>query len=608
MGNSKLIRKIFSIVILSFVFSGTAFAADIKFQASVDRNKVSLGSAINLNLTFYGTQRMPAPQLPKIDGFQSRYQGPSTRVSMVNGKISSSITHIYTLIPMRVGKFKIGPLSLEYKKKTYTSKQITVEVVEGSVNASESTQRSSSEEASKLGDNIFLKMSVPKQDIYLNEIIPLTIKLYVSRLAVRDIEYPIFSHNGFSTDKFAKPAQYRDVLNGREYEVIEFKTNIFGTKTAKLVLGPAQIKCNLIVNKKRQRSSSPFDSFFGDDAFGDFFSRREIYPLSLKSKEIPITVKDLPEEGKPEDFSGAVGNFTFDLKAEPKEVNVGDPITLKMVIKGRGNFATVTCPKLEANQSFKIYDPEVKQEYGTKTFEQILMPDTDTVQEIPKITFSCFDTEKKVYRTISKGPVPIKITKSKKGKGLRIVESSQSAAKYVKKEVLGRDIVYIKDEPGNMIKNQACIYKNRIFLLIQLFPLIIFIFLSIVHKRTEKLRTDLRYARNLRAFKKAKQGIKKAKSLLERKRTREFYDSILKTLKEYLGNKLHIAPGGITSDIVDKVLRRKAINKKILNALDDIFKKCDATRYALLERSEKETDSLFEKVKEVIRLLEKERL
>ena len=109
-------------VFLSVVYclsSVICFAKDIRFEASVDRNKVSLGSAITLNLTFYGTRGMPAPKLSEIDGFQSQYKGPSTRMSMVNGKISSSITHIYTLIPMRVGKFRIGHLSFKHKKKSY---------------------------------------------------------------------------------------------------------------------------------------------------------------------------------------------------------------------------------------------------------------------------------------------------------------------------------------------------------------------------------------------------------------------------------------------------------------------------------------------------------
>ena len=188
-----------------------------------------------------------------------------------------------------------------------------------------------------------------------------------------------------------------------------------------------------------------------------------------------------------------------------------------------------------------------------------------------------------------------------------LFRSSQTALTHVKKEVLGRDIIYIKESP-ELKRKGVYLYKNRLFLFIQVLPLVIFIFLSIIHKRTEKLRTDLRYARSLRAYKKAKQGIKKAKHLLNREKTREFYDSILKTLKEYLGNKLHIAHGGITSGIVDGVLRHKAMNKEILKTLDDIFKECDITRYALSEQSNDKAEELFQKVKKVIKLLEKERL
>ena len=142
----------------------------------------------------------------------------------------------------------------------------------------------------------------------------------------------------------------------------------------------------------------------------------------------------------------------------------------------------------------------------------------------------------------------------------------------------------------------------------QILPLIIFIFLFVIHKRTEKLRTDLRYARNLRAYKKARQGIKKAKYLLNHEKTGEFYDSILKTLKEYLGDKLHIAHGGITSDIVDGVLRHKTINKEILKTLDDIFKECDIAKYALSEHRNDKAGELFQKIERVIKLLERERL
>jgi len=68
---------------------------------------------------------------------------------------------------------------------------------------------------------------------------------------------------------------------------------------------------------------------FNDDIFNDFFGRYEAYPLELKSTEIPITVLSLPQEGKPEGFDGALGNFQLNVEATPLEVKAGDPITLK---------------------------------------------------------------------------------------------------------------------------------------------------------------------------------------------------------------------------------------------------------------------------------------
>ena len=572
-----------------------ALSKEIGFEASVDRNKVSLGSSVRLNLTFNGTQDIPAPALPEIDGFQSSYLGPSTRISIVNGRTTSSISHMYTLIPLRVGTFRIGPLSFKYKGDTFTSKQIGIEVIEGRV---AKQNRGSSEKGLELDDRIFLVMEPEKKHTYLNESIPITIKLYVNGLSVQDIQYPEIPHEGFSISKFDKPEQYRKVLKGVIYNVIEFKTSIFGTRPGEHMLGPAQLKCNIMIKKQRRRSSM----------FDDFFGRYEKYPLNLKSEEIPMTVLALPEEGKPSDFTGTIGNFTFDFKAEPKEVKIGDPITLKMIIKGKGNLNTVTCPKIESQEGFKLYEPQIKQENNTKIFEQILMPKTDTIYEIPKVTFSFFDPERETYKTISKGPVPIKVIMSEKGEGLKFVELPQTTGRIPQKEMLGRDIIYIKESPGNLKRKGQFLFKSRIFLALQLLPLLLLVSIWTIHKRKERLKTDIRYARLLRAPKRAKKGLLEARRLLNHEQANGFYDQIFKTLQEYLGNKFHIPSGGITLHVVDDILKPKGLNEDILNKLRDSFKECDMARYAPSEFDKKKMEETFKRIEVVIDYLERQKL
>ncbi len=314
--------QIFVIAIFLLVsLTGFAFAKDINFEVTVDRNKVSLGSGVKLSLNFHGTQDISAPELPEIDGFNWRYLGPSTRMSIVNGKVSSSITHMYTLVPLRVGRFEIPSFSIHYKGQTYTSNSISIEVVQDAISQPWADQTGVYEDKTQdLKDRVFLIMQVDKQRAYVNEIIPLAIKLYINKLAIRDIQYPEFSHEGFSVDKYAEPKQYRELVGGILHDVIEFDTNIFGMRSGKLVLGPVELRCNLIVKKesrRRPRSSLFSDDFFGSDIFDDFFGRYETYPLDLRSIDIPIEIIALPEQDKPDEFNGALGNYGVRLEAEP---------------------------------------------------------------------------------------------------------------------------------------------------------------------------------------------------------------------------------------------------------------------------------------------------
>jgi len=608
------------IFLLGILFQlSLSYADDIKFEVSVDRDKVSLGQSVKLNFSFYGVQSIPAPEAPQIESFQTRYLGPSTRVSIINGKASTSITHIYTLLPFKTGAFTIGPFTVNYKGDVYTSKPIKLEVVEGPVE--ELPWSLDREGQAELKDRIFLVLEVEKTNVYLNEIIPATVKLYMQNLTVRDIQYPQFKREGFSMEEFQEPKQYQQVigkvLGGVLYDVIEFKTNIFGIKTGKFMLGPAQLSCNLIVKRERgarQRSRAKdffggfFDDFFSAEPFEEFFGGYEAYPLTLESAQIPITVIGLPQEAKPVEFDGAIGDFKFELEAGPQELRVGDPITLRVIIEGQGNFNTVRSPQLSSQEGFKVYEPEVTLKENKKIFEQVLIPTTENVQTIPVIKFSFFNPKKESYETITKGAIAIKVIKPQKEEGFRMVGLPGVELEPLKEEILGRDIAYIKESPGKLKRKGAYLYKNKGFLLFQTLPLLVLITLLVTHKKRERLKTDIPYARWLHAPKKAKKSFNKAKALLESNNAHDFYEVIFKTVQEYLGDKLHLPTGGITSSIVDEILKPKGVGQEILTILRDIFAECDMARYAPLEFSQIQMLGTLEKLEEVINYFEDRRL
>ncbi|MHB8155286.1 MAG: BatD family protein, partial [Candidatus Omnitrophota bacterium] len=226
----KIIRIVKIFIILTLLLYTHVLAKEINFEATVDRNKVGLGQSLQLNLTFDGSQNLPILELSTIEGFQVRYLGPSTRMSIINGQTASSVTYIYTLLPTKVGAFRIGPFRFEHNGSTYNSNTINIEVLESIGQTENQATPEGPLQTKDLNERIFLTLQLKKNKVYLNELIPVTIKLFVNKLGVRDIQFPQFNHDGFSVGEYGAPKQYQEVAGGINYEIIEFQTTIFGLK------------------------------------------------------------------------------------------------------------------------------------------------------------------------------------------------------------------------------------------------------------------------------------------------------------------------------------------------------------------------------------------
>jgi len=608
--NTKNIAAVIVSVLLLVCAGHWAIAETVSFDISVTQDKVSLGSSIQLNLTFYGTKGVPAPRIDDIEGFKVRYMGPSSRLSIVNGKVSSSITHIYRLLAAKTGLHKIGPLSIDFDGDTYQSHAVMVEVVKGAIQPGATVRKQRYGSSEGLLDRVSLVLEAGKQTIYVNETIPVSIKLYVSNISMRDIRFPEFNHEGFSASEFGKPEQYREVKGGIPYEVLEFKTEIFATRPGEFVLGPATISGNMVVVKKSQRRHrSVFDDFFEDDMFQDNFNRYQTYPVDLKSDTVVINVMALPGKGRPELQKGAVGDFSFDVAVEPRTVTVGDPITIKMRISGTGNFNTVNVPRLETHEGLKVYDPQVtKQEEHVKIFEQILIPKETSVNLIPKVSFSYFDTERKIYRTIERGPFPVTVEKPEKEEQLKIIEMPKRGQLPIRKEILGRDIIYIKGSTGALTKKKFLYLRSKWFILFLGMPLVLLFAFIMIHKRSDRLKTDVRYARSLRATRKSRQALRVVKKYLANEHAGKFYDTVFKNMQVYFGDKFHMPTGGITADVVEHTMRAKNLDEEMVINVKEIFSECDMARYALSDIKKEDMEKTFGKLRLVIEYMERARL
>ena len=124
----EAMKKIFSTTVLCvLLLISSAGAEDLNFRVTVDRNTVELGSSLQLTLKVEGTQSFNPIKLPDLDGFESRYLGPSTHLSIVNGRTSASISFIFNLYPKRTGTLTIPAFYIKYEGQEYKTDPIQIQ-------------------------------------------------------------------------------------------------------------------------------------------------------------------------------------------------------------------------------------------------------------------------------------------------------------------------------------------------------------------------------------------------------------------------------------------------------------------------------------------------
>jgi len=452
-------------------------------------------------------------------------------------------------------------------------------------------------------DKVSLILETEKNSAYLYEMIPLTIKMRVKNFSIKEIQYPKFPHEGFFKAEFDDPLRKEETINGLRQETVEFKTFLFGTQAGNFILGPAQLQCTVQAdNAMGQPSHVPP----GGRAREDFFGARETYPLTLNSEKLSLKILPLPGKGKPHDFNDAVGNFRFRLEVQPREVRVGEPITLKMVIEGKGNFNPITPPQMETKGGFKIYAPQAAQKGGAKIFEQVIIPQTEALKEIPRVRFSFYDPEKKNYRILTQGPVPLKVAMADPD-NLKNAPKSGLGMSRGERELPGRDIMYITESPGRLAPKGTFLYKNRAFLLMQGIPLLLLMIIFGVHKRRERLNNDLIYAAQKRASKIIRKGLKGISRTLGEGKPDDFYNRLFKTLQTYLVDKFNLPPGEITRERIAWLMESRGEMETWKGKFENIFTQCDLARYAAAKFEKGEMEKIFEEFKDLIGHLEKKK-
>jgi hypothetical protein len=560
------------------------------FTASLDRDTILLGDTATLALTFAGGDPGGGLQLPNIPGLQVISSGQSSQFSFSNGQSTSTVTHNFVIKPAQTGDFTIPALTAKVGGETLTSQPVKFKVVR----AAAPTPGSEAEQQQLA----LLRVVLPKQEVFVGETIVVELQLLI-RSGVQNISNPDlpFTVDGCTAGKLVSGPQRQTVIGSTPFTLFPLSVPVTVMKTGTLQVGP--VDGNLVVTlPSRQRDR--FDPF---GMFNSGVQQRVAFSAAAQS----LNALPLPEAGKPATFSGAVGTFEMSMSAGPTNVAVGDPITIRAQIQGRGALDSFTLPDQPAWKDFKTYPPTAKVETtgnlgleGIKSFEQVVVPQNTEIKELPAFEFSYFDPGKRAYATLRHPATAIIV---RPGGSAPTPTIAIGGLQKTDEAPPAQDIVHIKPRLGKVTRNITPWIRQSWFLALQALPLLALAGVVVMRKRAEALANNPRLRRQRQVAQIVREGLLELRRHAAEKNSDAFFATVVRLVQEQIGERLDLPASAITEAIVDEKLRPAGARDGTCAALHELFQLCNQARYAPVQ-SAQELEAVIPKLETALRELQ----
>lgn len=586
----KLIKNI-SIVLI--ILSTSIVTAQVQFKARV--SKKTLGINERLRVEFSMNEDGDNFKPPSFEGFKVIGPNQSVSNSWINNKHTYEKKYSYFLVPQRQGELMIKEATIDINGKTYKTTPIVVKVTKAV-----DKPKDPNDPNVIVADNIHLVAEVSKSNPYLNEAITVVYKLYVSpNTGVsnwREIEDPKFddfwSQNINDRGMKVQNGKYK----GEDYRyVVLRKTVLYPQKTGKLKIEPLKLDITVDVPTRRR------------DIFGGRLMT-QVHKTVSASKRI-INVKPLPEEGKPSDFTGAVGSFDFKLTTSKKELNANESLQAKVEISGKGNLKLFEIPKLNLPSSLEVYEPEHTENVRTNfngmqgkiSDSYTIIPQYKGKYPIPMISFSYFDVETESYKRISSGETVINVLE---GPVYGASDNNIASEGENKQHVIlnNEQFAFVKTDANYQPKQKDYFFKSTAFWASLLSPLLAIPLAIVFRRKREKRAGDIVGNRLRKADRLSKKYLGEAKKALGQKEA--FYVALEKALHNYLKAKLNIETSDLSKDKIKHLLTKRKVQDEVITDFESILENCELARYTPITTVTMQQD--YEKSGNTINLIDKQ--
>ena len=566
-------------------------------------------------------------QAPSFDGLTvlgGPFTSTSSSFSMVNGSMSHTVkcTYTYALQAYQEGTVHVGSASLTVKGNKITSQPFDIKVIPddgshaapsgGGTSSGQGQSQQNTTDSQVSGKDLFLRVIPSKKSAYVGEQVMLTYKLY-TKVPVSSVSLSKMpSYAGFWTkdvsDNSGTLKQSSEYINGVEYTTAEIqKVIVVPQRSGKLTLDPMTMECIAQIRTERNnnRSMDPFEAFFNDP----FFNRNIVnVKKELSSQALTLEVKNLPENGKPASFAGAVGNYSFKTDIDKTELRTNEAVTITLTVSGTGNVELLQMPEPVFPPDFEVYDPKISTSSnvgsqgltGTKKAEYLAIPRRAGSFTIPAVEFSYYNSSSESYEVLSSEPYEIKVEKgSGTDDGGGIFTSNQEDIKY-----LGSDIRHIMTGDAHLKPMHTIFFGSAAYFVVLLVLLLLFIILLFVLKKREQMSKDTVANRNRKADKVARGRLKNAYQHLKAKDQEKFYVEMSQALWGYIADKLGIERSKLSMDTVSETMKGKNVPDELTQQFVDTLNNCEFARFAPGSAEEK-MDDLYQRGIDVISKAEK---
>ncbi|MFK8377148.1 BatD family protein [Capnocytophaga canimorsus] len=581
--------------LLSFFFlflSLPALQAQVEFTAKVSKDRLGINE--RLRIEFSANEDGDHFTPPGFEGFKVVMREKiSVSNVWINGKRTFSKTFEYVLEPTAKGKFTIGSASIEIKGKTYKSNTVAITVTDAVKNPS---INKTPEDV--VDDNLFLTTEVSKTNPYLNEALTVTYKLYVGNQigisGLNPIESPKFPD--FWSQEISQQQRYEYEeceYQGKKYKcVVVKKVVLYPQKAGTLTLEPIVLDLGVVVPTGQR-------DFWGDAIVTQVQKR-------VTSGKKNIQVKPLPENGKPADFTGAVGNFSFAVNASKTTLKATEALQVKVEIAGSGNFKLFDIPKVSFPSALEVYDPEKSDNINVLTSgmrghihqNYTVVPQYKGKYPIPAVSFSYFNPQTQTYETIKSEELLIDVVEGANYNG----NTTESTVNKQAVATQGNEFRFIQLNSGLHPKNQSYFFGSRNYYLWLFLPLLIIPIVLLFWKIKQSKDADLEGNKVKLANRLAKKYLGEAKRKLGEKNA--FYEALERALHNYLKAKLKLETSELSKEKISELLSLRGVSQVTITEFLQLLKNCEMARYSPFDAVSMEND--YQKSVQTLSTLDKQ--